>query len=359
MRYIKRLMLKLTNECNLASCKYCYTEAKKPEAEKGLSLDVYKNLITHLLNDQPYGKLEELSLTGGEPFLRDDLINLVDFSLSNKISTRINTNGTFINENSAKSLCNIAEKYDTQLIFQIGLDSADRKIYEFIRGKDTFEKAIKGINYLVKSRNENITISLRYTIMKKPLREKDKIIFKDAEKDVKDYVKLADALKVNKIKIRELLTSGRGYALHNFLISGEEVAKVQETFIDEIRKYPILNLEITWPCYFGNLKPIPKETRNRIRISPCRCLDYYLTVDVDGGIVGCVLLIGHKEQYLGNILKDDIIQIFNSSIANKMLKERYRKGRKEARCFAIDHTHKEAQISSEERRKSMKKYFEN
>jgi len=350
-------MLKLTNECNLATCKYCYTQAKKPEAEKGLSLDIYKNLLLHLINDQSYGKLEELSLTGGEPFLRDDLIHLVDFALSHKISTRINTNGTLINKYLARTMCYMAKKYHTPLIFQVGLDSAEKKIHEFIRGQDTFEKTIDGIKYLTTFKNNNTAISLRYTIMKKPFRKNNKIAFKDNFENVKDYVKLADLLKVNKIKIRELLTSGYGCSLHNYIIPAEEVAKIQETFIDEIRKYSSLNLEIAWPCYFGISKPIPKEVKNRIRISSCKCLDYYLSVDVNGGIVGCILLIGHNEQYLGNILKDDIVDVFNSSIANKMLKERYRKGRKDARCYAIDHAHEEAQIDVKKREKEMKKSF--
>lgn len=350
-------MLKLTNECNLGNCKYCYTEAKKSEAEKGLSIHIYKNLIKHLINDQHHGKLEELSLTGGEPFLRDDLSELVDFALSNNISTRINTNGTLINKKSARSLCELAKKYQTKLVFQIGVDSVDKRVHEFIRGQDTFEKAIDGVKNLVNTRNNNVIISLRYTIMKKPFINNDKFIFKDVEEDVRDYVRLANLLNVDKIKIRELLTTGYGYNLHNYMLPAQEVARVQEKFVNELIKYPNLNLEIDWPSYFGILRPIPKEVKDRIRIAPCRCLDSYLTVDIDGGIVGCVLLIGHKEQYLGNILKDDIIDVFNSSRANIMLKERYRKGRQENRCFAIDHTHTEAGINIEERQKEMIDYF--
>lgn len=348
-------MIKLTNKCNLGYCRYCYTESK-PSAENGLDLEVYKTLIEHLVNDQAEGQLEELSLTGGEPFLRKDILELVDFALAYKISTRINTNGTLATDAMANRLCKLAAHHSTQLIFQFGLDSADVRVHEYIRGKDTFESTVEGVGHVSNYQNEHTKISLRYTIMKKPFHDRDKVRFNEPKHDAKRYVEFANSLKANKIKIRELLTSGYGYGLCDLMLSATEVAQVQRTFIDTIGKYPGLALEITWPSYFGTLEPIPLSVQTRVNVSHCRCMEHYLTIDVDGGIVGCVLLIGHPEQYLGNILKDDIIKVFNSSAAQKMLNERYRKGRQQSRCYAIDHTHDEAGVNVEHREAKMKGY---
>lgn len=348
-------MLKLTNECNLGNCKYCYTKAKREgeSCSRGLSTRTYTGLIRHLVEDQEEGRLQELSLTGGEVFLRPDLQEITSFALSQGVSTRINTSGTLITPQKANALSGLAQEYGIPIIFQVGLDSADKRVHEFIRGNGTFDKTLDGISNLTNTKNPFTSISLRYTLMKKAFVEGDNVSFRDVNEDAKDYVKLASEMRVDRIKLRELLTSGYGINLKDFVLPASLIGQVQETFIEELREKDRLNLEISWPIYFR--KEVPKNEKNRVKIPPCKCLDQYVSIDADGGVVGCVLLMGHPEQYIGNILSKDIIQIFNSSIACQMLNERYANGRAGGRCYAIDHVHQEKGINVELREKEANK----
>jgi MoaA/NifB/PqqE/SkfB family radical SAM enzyme len=343
-------MLKLTNRCNLGNCRYCYTQARRENSSsKELDTKIYLDLIRHLVEDQEDGRLEELSLTGGEIFLRPDLSKIVSFALSNGISTRLNTSGTLINHANASSLSELASNYRTPIVFQVGLDSADKNIHEFIRGQGTFDKTYEGITQLVSAKNPFTRVSLRYTLMQKALMEGSKVFLKDVFEDARNYVELAERLNVERIKLRELLTSGYGINLQDFVLPADLIGELQGTFIESIKTKPNLDLEISWPFYFKGI--IPTEVKDRVRIPPCRCLDKYVSVDANGGVVGCVLLMGHPEQYIGNILQEDIINIFNSPRACQMLFDRYSVGRGKGRCYAIDHSHEEQGIDVALRRK--------
>ena len=76
----------VTERCNLR-CRYCQVW-KHPHAE--LSTDEFKLVIRRIYE---MGVLI-LSFTGGEPFMRDDIFELIDFAVKIGFVTGITTNGT-------------------------------------------------------------------------------------------------------------------------------------------------------------------------------------------------------------------------------------------------------------------------
>ncbi|MEW6606554.1 MAG: radical SAM protein [bacterium] len=370
-RTIKRLTIKINSDCNLDRCKYCYTTQTfsdpkfNSDKHKGLELGVYKDLIKQLVNNQPKGTLEQISITGGEPFLRKDLFEIVEYGLSNDIDVRINTNGTLISENLAIEFAELVSRYRKKLIFQIGLDSSDRRVHEYIRGKGTFDATVQGIKYILESKNSispSLKVVLRYTLLKKFYQNGNEIIYqKEPVKDAIDYIYFAHKISsgykqgIDKLKMRELLTTGRGIALKNMMYSPEEVVKVQKAWVDKIGGYN-MNLELTWPCYLDGIIKT-REGIEKVEIPECRCVNDYITIDETGRVVVCVLLMNHPEQYLGNILVDNIFEIFRSDKTKAMLKERedHKKKYGSNRCFAIDHTHQEVGVDINERINKMKK----
>jgi len=65
----------LTNRCNL-SCWYCFFYAKKGESIYEPSLDNIREMLRRMKNQKPIGA-NAIQFTGGEPTLRDDIIEII------------------------------------------------------------------------------------------------------------------------------------------------------------------------------------------------------------------------------------------------------------------------------------------
>ena len=145
----KNLLLQwhITERCNL-SCKHCYQD-DVPQNELEFDeliriLDDFKALISEI-------KLQDfkahINVTGGEPFIRDDFISLLELFHSNKafFSYGILTNGTFIDTAMAKYLAKLKPGF-----IQISLEGG-RLTHDEIRGEGNYEQSINAIRNLTKA----------------------------------------------------------------------------------------------------------------------------------------------------------------------------------------------------------------
>jgi radical SAM protein with 4Fe4S-binding SPASM domain len=144
--------LHLTNNCNL-KCPYCYNKSDreyKLELErKGrfapiLTTQEYKCLIARLL---ALGA-KHLLFTGGEPLMRPDALDLIEFARSQSQDVRLEllTNAILIKGDVAERLC---ESID---MVTISLDGHERHLHEHYRGNNTFTPTIRGVRELVETR---------------------------------------------------------------------------------------------------------------------------------------------------------------------------------------------------------------
>ncbi len=123
----------LSKSCNL-NCKMCGSvEARKNE--RNLSLEEIKKL-NEILDKIGVGVI---ILTGGEPFLRNDLPDIIKTFAEKKIEVRLQTNGILATEEKVKAVINSGLKDVT-----ISLDTLDPKKQDFIcNSKDIWYKIIK------------------------------------------------------------------------------------------------------------------------------------------------------------------------------------------------------------------------
>jgi radical SAM protein with 4Fe4S-binding SPASM domain len=88
--------VEVTGRCN-ASCGYCYI--KQEEAHPDLSIDKMKLMVDKLYD----AGVLFLCLTGGEPFLRPDILDLLSYCIEkNFFKISVLTNGTHINDDHIK-----------------------------------------------------------------------------------------------------------------------------------------------------------------------------------------------------------------------------------------------------------------
>lgn len=132
--------LRITGACNLY-CKHCYANASSNiDTSHELSFLEWKKVLSDLSNN---GK-RRLSISGGEPFCRQDIYDIIRCAFEEKFDIFISTNGTcHIDFDKLRGI-----RIST---FQVSIDGLSHT-HDFIRGKSgAFEKSTSLLDELVKS----------------------------------------------------------------------------------------------------------------------------------------------------------------------------------------------------------------
>ena len=127
----------LTEQCNLR-CKHCAVVEGKMPSDKLTTEDI-KDLIA-----QHASRYEDptISFTGGETFLRQDCMEILEFAAQHSKFVNVNTNGLLIDREMARRLAQLS------VWVQVSLDGADPEVHDFIRGKGTFARAWQTVEWL-------------------------------------------------------------------------------------------------------------------------------------------------------------------------------------------------------------------
>lgn len=149
---LRYLEIQLTNKCNL-KCLHCYQGERSSDE---LSFTLLKKILREFIKIQGI----RLILSGGEPLLYSHFEELNRYLKGYPARVVLLTNGILLDKFDL-SKWNIDE-------VQISLDGMEHG-HDFIRGKGTFKKVIRGIEKLKK--NSNIDVSLATMIHKENLKE--------------------------------------------------------------------------------------------------------------------------------------------------------------------------------------------
>ncbi|MCK5702956.1 MAG: radical SAM protein, partial [Cyclobacteriaceae bacterium] len=125
----------MTRQCNL-NCLHCYAKATKNASNDEFTTEEAKALM----DDVAKYNSPVFLFSGGEPFMRRDLIELIEYANSINLRPVISTNGTLITKEKAIQAKKAGVKY-----IGVSLDGMAETNDKF-RGLDgAFEMAIKGI----------------------------------------------------------------------------------------------------------------------------------------------------------------------------------------------------------------------
>jgi uncharacterized radical SAM superfamily Fe-S cluster-containing enzyme len=84
----------VTNRCNF-SCWYCFFFAERSGYVYEPTLEQYRMMMKHLRKQYPYGS-KAIQLTGGEPLMRDDLVDIIRITREEGFThVQLNTHGVF------------------------------------------------------------------------------------------------------------------------------------------------------------------------------------------------------------------------------------------------------------------------
>jgi len=277
----------ITERCNL-SCKHCYFDKKFLKNELSLKklfkvLDNYLKLLKKW--NLPREK-SRISITGGEPLIRDDFFKFLEKCYRNKEKSRygILTNGILFKDENVSKLKKLQINYA-----QVSLEGMEKNNDE-IRGKGTFKKIVKAIKLLIKN---EIATSISVTVTKQNL------------KDIPLLIKLAEELGVRGLWLRRFIPIGRGEQIKKLMLSPQEtkelylyILKINQKLTNKRSK-----LKLNIGCEDGIL------AQERYNANTCVAGYSSLSILPNGDVYPCRRL----PIYVGNVLKQTLEEIFYKS----------------------------------------------
>lgn len=135
-----RLWIYTNFDCNLA-CTYCLTSSSPLAARRALPPDAFYQLIDEALAEG----VDEVFLTGGEPFLLPDIFDRLRYS-AERLSTTVLTNGMLL---KGRRLEQLRELSSLSVTLQVSLDGHAAEIHDACRGAGSWASTVTAIGVLI------------------------------------------------------------------------------------------------------------------------------------------------------------------------------------------------------------------
>ena len=149
------VICEITYLCNL-ECPTCFRWTSKPD-EHELTADEWKGVLAKL--KRWLGPFN-LTFTGGEPFLRKDILEIFRYAADNGIMTTVVSNGSFIDETLSRRI--VASGLDG---LTISLNSLVPEVHNKTRGTNAaFDEVMSALD--VMSVRDGMRLTLSCTILK-------------------------------------------------------------------------------------------------------------------------------------------------------------------------------------------------
>jgi radical SAM protein with 4Fe4S-binding SPASM domain len=159
----------ISRACNL-KCVHCYNDSGASKADDELSTEEAKVVLDDLAD---FG-VPSVLFSGGEPLMRPDLFELIEYAGGHGVRTVISTNGTLITTDLAKKIKQHGVSY-----VGISLDGVGEINDKFRGVPGAFDRAVAGIK---NCQDAGVRIGLRLTLTKRNVQDLEGLFdFFDAE----------------------------------------------------------------------------------------------------------------------------------------------------------------------------------
>lgn len=234
MPQLNQLYLYLTEGCNLA-CRHCWLAPKYDvDGTKFPTLDV--NLIKQIFAEaKPLG-LKAVKLTGGEPLLHPEIIQILEIIKEGKLRLTIETNGLLC----TPELVSRIAKHEKAFV-SVSIDGASANTHEWVRGvKGSFDAACNAVSYLAEA---GLHPQIIFSVMRHNVTELPEII------------RLGEQLGAKSIKFNIIQPTARGEKMHeqDETLSIAELIALGKKVEFELQPATKLRLHYDYPVAFRPL----------------------------------------------------------------------------------------------------------
>jgi len=306
MRTPKKIDIDITNRCNLR-CRYCYHYESAGDAGSDLPASEWLRFFEEL------GRcaVTEVTMAGGEPFIREDLKEIIGGIVRNRMRFQILSNGTLIDDDMADFL--VSTKRCNYV--QVSIDGSMPESHDAMRGRGSFAKAMQGLMTL---RRRGVRTAVRVTIHRKNVR------------DLEGIAKLL----LEDIGLSSFGTNSAGAMglcrknAEMVQLTTEERMIAMETLLRLTKKYdgrinamagPLAEARGWWDMEEARNGQKQLTSPKRGYLTGCGCYREHLAVRADGVITPCTML-SHIE--LGRINRDDLGVVWRDHEALNTLRRR-------------------------------------
>ena len=265
--------------CN-QKCLHCYAAGQTHAEEAELSTEEWKKIIDKCRE----ANIPQVTFTGGEPTMRGDLTELVEYAAW--FVTRLNTNGVAL----TKELCEALYKASLDSM-QITFYSSNPEVHNKLVGEERYDDTVRGIENALAA-GINVSINTPLCTLNRDYLETLKFLY---EKGVR-YVTCSG-----------LITTG------NAALSESEATQLTTDEIKEILREAVVycyanEMEISFTSPGWVDAEFCKE--NVINVPSCGACLSNMAITPSGNVVPCQSWL--SDEPLGNILKDDWKDIWES-----------------------------------------------
>lgn len=291
----------ITNQCNLR-CKHCFNSDKY---FNNYSKEISDFKIIELLNKLVEFECDSISLLGGEPFMRKNLLDFLNLAKKKDITINVTTNGILLDDKKYEII--FKNNLISSLMFSI--DGYDSDSNDLVRGSGSFNKLMNNldiVNGWRKENNSSVIFYFSYCLIDKYINLKSTKI-----------VDICKEKNIDVLSVFPIINSGMAAKDDSFLV--KSVGKRHEYIENLIRYAEKENPNLVFSI---EERPIVAEYFNiKYKVfsicsehhSKCNVFNDTIYVKADGTILPCGFVEfekGFEEQRNG---------IFNSSETTSIL----------------------------------------
>ena len=234
--------LYVTNSCNLA-CRHCWITPSFVDGTTSPRDYIELKLLKHAVFEGKKLGLTGAKLTGGEPVIHPQFLEIVDFLSENNIRLVMETNATLIDVKMAKHL----KDNTTMWHISASLDGARSESHDQFRClPGAFQMAIEGIKNLVQ-------VGFKPQIIMCPHRGNIN--------EINDLVKLAVTIGAGSVKFNPVTPTGRGVDMekNGEILTYEQTMNLVRYIRGELQDRTSIPLYISVPPALSSIKTILRE----------------------------------------------------------------------------------------------------
>jgi len=296
------------NRCN-ARCGMC--DSWKVPRGVELTPDQVREVFGKL------GSLDIVRLSGGEPFLRDDLLEVAEAVLeaSSPALLHLTTNGSF-----PERVRRFVENFSgpRRLHVMVSFDGLEA-VHDASRGrKVSFERALATVDTLVAQRPRGVEVSVNHTIISRAA--------------LRDHAQLSELLRARGVDTQWVLAYAEssmyalphrgkrapslipehGYPLHPELDPAESLAFARSE-LEQLERIENPSLRLAKRYYLQGLVARLADERPALPKPKCVALRSHVRLLADGGVVVCQF----NTEPVGNLLEQSFEDVWHSAATRR------------------------------------------
>ncbi|MBN2482650.1 MAG: radical SAM protein [Candidatus Omnitrophica bacterium] len=286
---LKEVIISLTHRCN-GNCRMCDIP---DDADTELPSSCWKQVI----KDAYILGASTVVFSGGEPFLRDDLFELISYVKQNHMNACVTTNGLLLDEKRARAL------YESGIdVVNVSLEGND-KVHEYLRGTGSFSKVTSALAYLQHYKIETTiaTMVSRYNYKYLP--------------EIVSYARKYDSTTIKFQPFNSLFLHDKTRN-NDFFITHKEVPQLQKIIGKVIHACDTQGISTNPVSY---LEKIPGYLSGDSFRHRSMCMAPWQSCPIaPGGDVYLCWVLAQPDKTIGNVKEERLLDMWNSERHNAM-----------------------------------------